>query len=291
MGQNWTIIDLDNRQSHFCGKLLEWIDNPPSDVIFSLKRFMLPPPDPFADGKPAVPVKDASHRRDPRLKYIRTIPSIGSHYATIMDLSPEILTAVFKLLNFDNAILNVGLATESSQWALLLICFQLQSILKKQRRRKIASRTKIGMSDCIVIRLFFTPPTSLPTYIYYLESAEVEPVKDWTMPHSRLKPTYVLRNLSTKEYTYADNGRFGSIAHRLLIRTFWSAYADVDDDALSKKFARGKWAGDRFDVVLEEQLKYVFGKHGTVVEEDGWRDVTEEMGEELDMFYDAVHRK
>ena len=85
-------------------------------------------------------------------------------------------------------------------------------------------------------------------------------------PHGR---RWVLRNLTKKEYVYAhaftsDSGRGGgidrpharhewgfSLGTLIVVRTCWS---DQEDSSMEGLDVQGKWAGDRFDIVVEETL-------------------------------------
>ncbi|KAF8993371.1 hypothetical protein BDQ17DRAFT_1546090 [Cyathus striatus] len=88
----------------------------------------------------------------------------------------------------------------------------------------------------------------------------------------------ILRNLSKKEFVRGDGlGKWRgvskiSIGHTLLARICWSsdpsASMYIPDDL--PHITRGAWAGDRFDLVLRDDV-------AGVLESDEWKDTTEEL--------------
>ncbi|KAL0571630.1 hypothetical protein V5O48_010323 [Marasmius crinis-equi] len=97
----------------------------------------------------------------------------------------------------------------------------------------------------------------------------------------------VVRNLDKKEFCrrewrttkdpfrrgqerYDPTSRLRSLAMKLFVQLRWA------DDS-----EKGKWIGDRIDIVQWEERELAVSDEGEVVEEEGWRDVTDEINAEL----------
>ncbi|KAG7098610.1 hypothetical protein E1B28_000533 [Marasmius oreades] len=111
-------------------------------------------------------------------------------------------------------------------------------------------------------------------------------VRDTTNAGSRM---WVLRNLDTKEYirhTDIDHDNdseyreFYDVGHKFALRTSWGD--------IGHPVASGAWAGDRFDIVPEDDLEIVVGEDGQVTKVNGWEDVTDEVSKEIDSLVDLL---
>ncbi|KAF9012042.1 hypothetical protein BDQ17DRAFT_1504455 [Cyathus striatus] len=113
---------------------------------------------------------------------------------------------------------------------------------------------------------------------------EVKVPEDENFDYSK----YILRNLSKKEYIRGDNpprhitkwcrNSFGRI---LFSRICWSEdpSAAILHPSGVPAINRGKWAGDRFDVILRESVK------DELLENDVWKDVTGEVKDHVEEIY------
>ncbi|KAK7053285.1 hypothetical protein VNI00_003911 [Paramarasmius palmivorus] len=295
MGQYWELVNLDKKQtSGHLGKFGEWFWGFDTKIVAHLQRMMLPPPDPCADGKYAER------------------PRFNTGKVTLRDLPVELHKTIFKLLkDYTDAFCfattsvyfwNVGKEylvafltrqEDKSCWAGDRLLFygdyaddlppHVENAPKAEER---ITFNELMRKSCKWPRLSGEPP-NVEDF-----AGREDMFEAWAVPFETLydhdgekiqtSEKWVLRNLVKKEYTYDDEGDIGDFAHRLAIRTLWSSYVDhVDYDP--GIFAHGKWAGDRFDIVPEEHVKYVIGQDGNVVEEEGWKDVTGAMRKELDI--------
>ncbi|KAF8993391.1 hypothetical protein BDQ17DRAFT_149893 [Cyathus striatus] len=100
---------------------------------------------------------------------------------------------------------------------------------------------------------------------------------------------YVLRNVSKKLYVRGDGAKDSDgdtlLGYCLFSRICWS-----QDSSSSMRvpynlpsITRGLWAGDRFDVVLHEDVN-------DVLESDGWKDVTKQMKREIASIFEENDR-
>ncbi|KAF8997407.1 hypothetical protein BDQ17DRAFT_1429088 [Cyathus striatus] len=98
---------------------------------------------------------------------------------------------------------------------------------------------------------------------------------------------YVLRNLSKKEYIRGDNAPRqleggSSIGHALFACICWSEPLLGPEYMIIEglpDISRGMWAGDRFDVVLYEDVM-------KALEFDGWKDVSDEVKRHVEAIFD-----
>ncbi|KAK7053345.1 hypothetical protein VNI00_003971 [Paramarasmius palmivorus] len=234
----------------------------------------------------------------------------GSEYATLLDLPLELHTAIFDLLDGYGTALNLAVVNrhfwnvgkarlthflartgDTFCWAGDRIIF----IGDGSEDLPEHIENPPGDEDCITIEEIKDEVQyesrspdwpSLPKVYQNDGLPTTKEFKPWVKPYEQSSTVWVLRNLSKKEYTYAvkrsNSSRrgYGTFADRLSV---WAVWASNGISGVDDKYARGRWAGDCFDIVPEEQLKYVIGKDGKAVEEDGWRDVTEELNQVLDV--------
>ncbi|KAF8990754.1 hypothetical protein BDQ17DRAFT_1433542 [Cyathus striatus] len=99
---------------------------------------------------------------------------------------------------------------------------------------------------------------------------------EWDHPDEDWHVKYVLRNLSKKVYIRGDGAAKGSdgqslFGQMLLFYICWSSdpHAMICQRTNSPDILRGLWAGDRFDLVLFDNVKQELDKK--------WKDVTKEV--------------
>lgn len=98
---------------------------------------------------------------------------------------------------------------------------------------------------------------------------------------------WILRNLTTREYTREDDKTFGDLEHRLLSRICWSTEIGSRSWVGPKYLYNGAWAGHSFDVVPLQDRELIEGPDGKVVRVDGWKDMTDAIRREMD---DIINR-
>ncbi|KAK1235548.1 hypothetical protein PQX77_001225 [Marasmius sp. AFHP31] len=126
----------------------------------------------------------------------------------------------------------------------------------------------------------------------------------WLKPFGDAGPhgDYVLRNLDKLEYTSApdvcldDKGRLDYrqvqrrwFGFRLALLTRWTDNIGRDRDTIRDMLtSRGAWAGDRLDLVHSSQKELVVDRHGLVTKENGWKNITGKVGDDLTEIFETL---
>ncbi|KAF9258745.1 hypothetical protein L218DRAFT_990405 [Marasmius fiardii PR-910] len=122
--------------------------------------------------------------------------------------------------------------------------------------------------------------------------SQSEQFQPWVKPFEGMdtrSQKSILRNLDTLEYftqkagpdvphrglEYHNYSNLHDLIHKLALRASWK------NIGYGHNVPAGSWAGDRFDIVPESDLRLMLGEDGRVVKVDGWTDVTDDVLRDL----------
>ncbi|KAF8997396.1 hypothetical protein BDQ17DRAFT_1363291 [Cyathus striatus] len=162
-----------------------------------------------------------------------------------------------------------------------IICFgdyaDLKGLRYKQVKQKVRRRRA---GDIVEEEMLLWEPQEVYSHL----GGRYDTVQNLERDTEDISP-YVLRNMSKKMYVRGDGAKFSDgktlLGHCLFSRICWSSdpSSSMSHPFDAPEITRGLWAGDRFDVVLFEDVK-------DALESERWKDITKQIKAEVESTFD-----